>query len=154
MWLQPGENTVDCKISYSVAASTDVLRLQKKVAKPSMCVIATFSQCDCTLSAVWLQKKTVTRIACDCDWKNSCKKHVKKYDCKKPVQKKATCHDTVRLRLGWCLLDVVVTLWQYRWLQHPLQCGCNHWCAAIAKKTVANPAWGWLQLCRSVIATL
>jgi hypothetical protein len=28
---------------------------------------------------------------------------------KKPVQKKAPCHDTVRLRLGWCLLDVVAT---------------------------------------------
>jgi hypothetical protein len=28
---------------------------------------------------------------------------------KKPVQKKAPCHETVRLQLGWCLLDVVAT---------------------------------------------
>jgi hypothetical protein len=56
--------------------------------------------------------------------KNSCKKHetaiatknqlqntqVKKVRLqKKPVQKKAPWHDTIRLRLGWCLLDVVAT---------------------------------------------
>jgi hypothetical protein len=29
MWLQPGENTGDCNILYSVVATTDVLRLQK-----------------------------------------------------------------------------------------------------------------------------
>jgi hypothetical protein len=35
MWLQAGENTVDCLISYSVVATTDVPRLQKKtVVKP------------------------------------------------------------------------------------------------------------------------
>jgi hypothetical protein len=32
MWLQPDENTRDCKISYSVVATTDVMRLQKKAA--------------------------------------------------------------------------------------------------------------------------
>jgi hypothetical protein len=44
--------------------------------------------------------------------KNSCKKtQVKKSaGAKKPVQKKAPCHETVRLQLGWCLLDVVATL--------------------------------------------
>jgi hypothetical protein len=35
MWLQPGENTGDCKICYSVVATTDVLQLQKTVAKPA-----------------------------------------------------------------------------------------------------------------------
>jgi hypothetical protein len=35
MWLQPGENTRDCNILYSVVATTDMLQLQKKtVAKP------------------------------------------------------------------------------------------------------------------------
>jgi hypothetical protein len=29
MWLQPGENTGDCNILYSVVAIADVLRLQK-----------------------------------------------------------------------------------------------------------------------------
>jgi hypothetical protein len=31
MWLQPDEDTGDCKISYSVVATTNVMRLQKKV---------------------------------------------------------------------------------------------------------------------------
>jgi hypothetical protein len=53
MWLQPSENTSDCKIRYSVVATTDVLRLQKKVAKTSICVIATLSHVhDCNLIAV------------------------------------------------------------------------------------------------------
>jgi hypothetical protein len=52
MWLQPGENTGGCNILYSVVATTDVVRLQKIVAKISMWVIATLSQCDCTLIAV------------------------------------------------------------------------------------------------------
>jgi hypothetical protein len=30
MWLQPDENTGDCNILYSVVATTDVLRLQKR----------------------------------------------------------------------------------------------------------------------------
>jgi hypothetical protein len=30
MWLQPGENKGDCNILYSVVATTDVLRLQKR----------------------------------------------------------------------------------------------------------------------------
>jgi hypothetical protein len=42
---------------------------------------------------VILQKKTVA--------KNTGKKT--------PVQKKAPCHETVRLRLGWSLLDVAAT---------------------------------------------
>jgi hypothetical protein len=50
------KNTVDCLIGYSVVATTDVSRLQKKT-----------------------------------------------------VQKKAPCHEAVRLQLGWCLLDVVAT---------------------------------------------
>jgi hypothetical protein len=38
MWLQTGENTVDCLISYGVVATTDVPRLQKKkqLLKPSI----------------------------------------------------------------------------------------------------------------------
>jgi hypothetical protein len=31
---------------------------EKKVAKTTMCMIATLSQCDCTLIAVWLQKNS------------------------------------------------------------------------------------------------
>jgi hypothetical protein len=122
MWLQPRENTVDCLISYNVAATTDVLRLQKKsVAKPSMWVIATLSQCDCTLSAVWLQKKQlqkqhVTTIA----KKTVAKTQVKKCDCKKTSSKKSSMSWHCQMRLGWCLLDVVATWWKYRWLQHPL----------------------------------
>jgi hypothetical protein len=30
MWLQLGDNTGDCNILYSVLATTDVLRLQKR----------------------------------------------------------------------------------------------------------------------------
>jgi hypothetical protein len=61
MWLQPDENTGDCKISYSVVATTDVRRLQKKLLqRTSMCVIATLSQCD-------LQKKQLQKTTCDCD---------------------------------------------------------------------------------------
>jgi hypothetical protein len=37
------------------------------------------------------------------------KKLVKKCDCNKPVQKKAQCHDTIKLQLDWSLLDVVET---------------------------------------------
>jgi hypothetical protein len=33
MWMQTGENTVDCLISYSVVETTDVPRLKKTVAK-------------------------------------------------------------------------------------------------------------------------
>jgi hypothetical protein len=39
---------------------------------------------------------------------------------KNQFKKKTPCHDTVRLRLGWCLLDVVVTWSIYRRLQHSL----------------------------------
>jgi hypothetical protein len=63
------------------------------------------------------------------------------------------------LRLSWCLLDVVATWWQYRWLQHPLQCVYNHWCAAIAKKQLQNQHVGdcnfvavWLHPYSSVFA--
>jgi hypothetical protein len=52
------KNTVDCLIGYSVVATIDVPRLQKK----------------------------------------------------EQFQKKAPCHEAVRLQLGWCLLDVVATL--------------------------------------------
>jgi hypothetical protein len=63
-----------------------------------------------------LQKqKTVAKTTCDCDCKKVkktvAKTQVKKVRLqKKTVQKKAPCHDTVRLRIGWCLLDVVATL--------------------------------------------
>jgi hypothetical protein len=84
-----------------VVATTDVLRLQKRakktVAKTSMWVIATLPQCGCTLIAVCLRlKKTVAETG-------------KKVRLQKSSSKKAPCHDTVRLRLGWCLLDVVAT---------------------------------------------
>jgi hypothetical protein len=69
------KNTGDCKISYSVVATIDVLRLQKAVAKTSMCVIATLSHVrDCRKTVA---KKHVSAIA---------KKQVK-CDYKKPVQK-------------------------------------------------------------------
>jgi hypothetical protein len=60
-------------------------------------VIATLWQSDYTLRTVILQKK-----------------QLQKTQVKKPVQKKAPCHDTVRLRLGWSLLDVVATWSKYR----------------------------------------
>jgi hypothetical protein len=54
-----------------------------------------------------LQKKHVTAIATKKTVaKNTGKKSA---GAKKPVQKKAPCHETVRLQLGWCLLDVVAT---------------------------------------------
>jgi hypothetical protein len=59
--------------------------IKKTVAKKHVIAIAT--------------KKTVA--------KNTGKKSV---GARKPVQKKAPCHETVRLQLGWCLLDVVATL--------------------------------------------
>jgi hypothetical protein len=40
MWLQPGENTGDCNILYSVVATTDVLRSQKRQLQTRMWVIA------------------------------------------------------------------------------------------------------------------
>jgi hypothetical protein len=54
-----------------------------------------------------LQKKHETAIAT----KKTVAKHIgkKSVAAKKPVQKKASCHDTVRLRLGWCLHGVVAT---------------------------------------------
>jgi hypothetical protein len=61
----------------------------------------------------------------------------KKCDCNKPVQKKAPCHDTVRLRPGENTGDC----------KNKLKCGCKHWCAAIAKKVVAK-----ISMC--VIATM
>jgi hypothetical protein len=60
-----------------------------------MRVIATLPQCDCNLITVCLQlNKTVAKTG-------------KKCDCKKTSSKKAPCHDTVRLQLGWCLLGVL-----------------------------------------------
>jgi hypothetical protein len=54
-----------------------------------------------------LQKKT---CHCNCNKKTVAKNTGKKSaGAKKPVQKKAPCHETVRLQLGWCLLDVVAT---------------------------------------------
>jgi hypothetical protein len=102
VWLQP-LMCCDCK---------------KDSCKTRMWVIATLSQCDCTLIAVWLRLQ----------------KTGKKCDCNKHVKKKAPCHYTVRLRLGLYLLDVVASWWKYGWLQNKLKCGCNHWCAAIVKK--------------------
>jgi hypothetical protein len=53
-----------------------------------------------------LKKKHETAIAT----KKTVAKHTsKKSAAKKTSSKKAPCHDTVRLRLGWCLLDVVAT---------------------------------------------
>jgi hypothetical protein len=37
MWLQPGENTGDCNILYSVVATADVLLLQKKQLQKTEC---------------------------------------------------------------------------------------------------------------------
>jgi hypothetical protein len=63
------------------------------------------AQCDCK-NKKQLRKQHVTAIAKKI--KNSCKNTGKKSAvAKKPVQKKALCHDTVRLRIGWCLLDVL-----------------------------------------------
>jgi hypothetical protein len=100
-----------------------VLRLQNKsVAKPSMWVIATLSQCDCTLSAVRLQKKAVAKTASDydCKKKTVAKTQVKKCDCKKTSSKKSSMpwHCQIATRLVFA--DVVATWWKYRWLQHPL----------------------------------
>jgi hypothetical protein len=47
MWLQPGENTGDCNILYSVVATTDVLWLQKRQLQNQ-------NVGDCNLVAVWL----------------------------------------------------------------------------------------------------
>jgi hypothetical protein len=58
------------------------------------------------ISKKTVAKKHVTAIATK---KQLQKTQVKKCGCKKPVQKKAPCHETVRLQLGWCLLDVVAT---------------------------------------------
>jgi hypothetical protein len=66
-------------------------------------VIAPLAQCD--------YKKTVAKTACDSDCKkkkNRCKKQVKSAIAKNQF-KKSSSHDTVRLRLSWCLLDVVAT---------------------------------------------
>jgi hypothetical protein len=133
------KNTVDCLISYSVVATADVLRLQKKV-------VAKNQACE------WLQP--CGRVIAPLEqW--FCKKIVAKNTGKKtPVQKKAPCHDTVRLRLRWSLLDVVATWSNYRWLQHPLQCICNDWCAAIAKKDSCKPECGWLQILSQCDCTL
>jgi hypothetical protein len=85
--LQPDENTGDCKISYIVVATTDVMRLQKKLLlKTSMCVIATLSQCD-------LQKNSCKKTACDCD----CKKTVAKKQVKCDYSVVATA-DVLRLQ--------------------------------------------------------
>jgi hypothetical protein len=51
-------------------------------------------------------KKHVTVIATKTVAKNTGKKSA---GAKKTVQKKAPCHETVRLQLGWCLLDVLAT---------------------------------------------
>jgi hypothetical protein len=41
--------------------------------------------------------------------KKQLQKQVNKVQLQKTSSKKAPCHDTVRLQLGWCLLDVVAT---------------------------------------------
>jgi hypothetical protein len=46
MWLQPDENTGDCKKSYNVVATVDVMRLQKKAVAKNKHVR------DCNLIAV------------------------------------------------------------------------------------------------------
>jgi hypothetical protein len=40
---------------------------EKTVAKNSICVIATLSQCDCTPYRSVINKKTVAKTTCDCD---------------------------------------------------------------------------------------
>jgi hypothetical protein len=134
-----------------------------------------------TLSQVWLQpysslieKKTVTKTASDCDWKKTvakigkklrlqkktvAKTQVKKCDCKKPFQKKTPCQDTVRLRLGWYLLDVVATRWKYRWLHHPLHVVVTTDVLQLQKRQLQNQNVGdcnlvvvWLHPYSNVIA--
>jgi hypothetical protein len=55
MWLQPDENTGDCKTSYSVVATVDVMRLQKKAVAKNKHVR------DCNLIAVCFAEKTVAK---------------------------------------------------------------------------------------------
>jgi hypothetical protein len=71
MWLQTDENTDDCLIGYSVVATTDVPRLQKKtVANPKhvsgckpcrILAFAPLAQCDYKKKNI--RKKQVTAIA-------------------------------------------------------------------------------------------
>jgi hypothetical protein len=95
MWLQTGENTVDCLISYSVVATTDVPLAKKTVAKTKhvsgckpcrILAIAPLAQCDYKKTVA---KKHVIAIATK---KQLQKTQVKKCGCKKPLQKKAPCH--------------------------------------------------------------
>jgi hypothetical protein len=53
-----------------------------------------------------LQKNMSLRLPQKIVAKNTGKKSA---GAKKPVQKKAPCYETIRLQLGWSLLDVVAT---------------------------------------------
>jgi hypothetical protein len=78
VWLQP-LMCCDCK-KYSC--------------KTRMWVIATLSQCDCTLIAVWLRLEKTGK---KCDWN-------------KPVQKKLQswhCQIATRLVFAWCGCNLV-----------------------------------------------
>jgi hypothetical protein len=163
MWLQPGENTGDCKKKLQRGCNHWCVAIAKKqLQKPAcawlqpcrMCVITTLSQCDCDLIAVWLQKK-VAKTACDCD----CKKR-SKCDCKKPVQKSSMpwhCQIATRLVFAWCGCNLVkirviaksVTVW----LQPLMCCDCKK--SSWKKQHVCDcnlVACAWLQSYRTVIA--
>jgi hypothetical protein len=56
-----------------------------------------------------IKKQLQKTCHCDCNKKTVAKTKVKKCGCKKTSSKKASCHETVRLQFGWCLLDVVAT---------------------------------------------
>jgi hypothetical protein len=98
VWLQP----LMCAIA------------KKVVAKNSMCVIATLSQCDCRI--------TIAKTACDCDCKKQLQKIGEKCNCRKPVQKSSMtrhCQIATRLVFASCGCDLVkirviaksVTVW-------------------------------------------
>jgi hypothetical protein len=53
--------------------------------------------------------KKVAKTACDCDCKKTVAKKQVKSAIAKSQFKKSSSHDTIRLQLGWCLLDVVAT---------------------------------------------
>jgi hypothetical protein len=125
-------------IATSFAATTDVLRLQKKDSCIPECGwLQILSQCDCTLIAVWLRLQ----------------KLVKKCDCNKPVQKKLNAMTLSKLRLHWSLFDVVATWWKYKWLQTSLTVWLQTVDVLRLQKTqLHKQTCAWLQFYRSVIA--
>jgi hypothetical protein len=66
------------------------------------------------------------------------KKQVKRCDCNKPVKKSSMswhCQIVTRLVFAWYGCNLV----KIQMIATSFTCGCNHWCVAIAKKTVARP---------------